>query len=110
MAGSTSKVASDIKKAMEHSEKWETKKTSIKGVYLVRMPGEVLFIRLWFVPPGKEPPNPKNQRGFYFADSEAVKAARKAFNDDRLDPLIAAVEKVNAPVRRKSRADEVFKL
>ncbi len=109
MRDKTSKLASDIKSAMEHTTKWEKKKTSIKGVFLVRMPDKDLFIRLWFVPSDKDG-TPKKQKGFYFADPESLQAARKALNDNRLDSLVAAVERVNAPARRRTRADEVFKV
>ena len=105
MPDKISKLAEEMQKAFEHGEKWETKKTSIPGIFLVKMPESELRVSLTFNPLDNAG-NPRKRKGFFFSDKETVEAARKAFSDGRLEDLIAAVQKVNGTSSRKASEDE----
>lgn len=94
MAKRSAEIAKSIETLLEHAEKWERKNTPIPGIYLVRMPGEELAVKLWFNPPD-ENGSPTKKKGLFFEELETVEAARQAFNDRKLDELIEAVEVVN---------------
>lgn len=89
---------------MEHAEDWETKKTSIPGIFLVKMPKE-LRVMLMFNPLDEQG-NPRKRKGFYFGDMATVEAARQAFPDPKLNDLIAAIEKINGAVARRAPDEE----
>ena|SRR2546428_12870686 len=109
MADKIAKLAEEMKKAMEHAEDWERKKTSIPGIFLVKMPKE-LRVMLLFNPPD-DVGNPRKKKGLFFDDAETIEAARKAFPDPRLDDLILAIQKLNASVGRKPPEDaDVFQV
>ncbi len=94
------KLVSDIKRLMEHAEDWEKKRTSIPGLWLVKMPDKSLRVMLMFNPPDMEG-NPTRKKSWWFADSEIVGSVRTAFGDKRLDDVVAAVEKVNGESGKK---------
>ena len=99
------KIAENIRRTMEHAEDWEKKKTSIPGIFLVKMPDKQLRIMLVFNPPDAAG-NPLKKKGLFFADMNTVASAREAFPDKRLDDLVAAVEKINVASGPKVSADE----
>lgn len=110
MAKKADEVASNIAKLLEHAEKWERKNTPIPGVYLVRLPGEELLVKLWFNPPDANG-NPTKKKGLFFEDMDTVAAARAAFNHKKLDDLIAGVEIVNRKAGKgKVDASEMLEL
>ena len=98
------KVEGDIRKMMKGVEKWGKKKTSIPGIFLVRMPSKEFRLKLLFMPVD-EAGKPTKRKGFYFGDLESVKSARAAFLDDRLDVLVMAVEAISGE-ERKTGADD----
>ena len=105
-------IAASIEKSLAQAGEWEKKKTSIPGIFLVRLPGEALRVMLEFNPPD-EAGNPSKRKGLYFGDRSLVEAARKAFPDPRLDDLIAAVESLSkkAPApKAKKGAGDVFEV
>ena len=99
------KIAEEIKRTMEHAEDWERRKTSIPGIFLVKMPDKNFRIMLLFNPPDSAG-NPSKKKGLFFADSKTIKAAREAFPDPRIDTLVAAVEKLNLESGHKVAEDE----
>lgn len=112
MSEKASTLASSIEKTLSGAAEWEKKKTSIPGIFLVRLPGDALRVMLEFNPPD-EAGNASKRKGLYFADRSTVEAARKAFPDPRLDDLIAAVEALSgrAPAAKgKKGGDEVFEV
>lgn len=110
MPDKTAKMAEDLQKAMVHADDWEKRKTSIPGIFLVKMPDKELRVRLEFNPPD-DAGNPTKRKGLYFDDAETVQAARKAFSDGRLEDLVTAVQKLNGTTKRKPAGDEeVFEI
>lgn len=110
MASKTEQIADGIRKAMEHADDWEKKKTNIPGIFLVRMPEKDLKIMLMFNPPGVDG-GPTKKKGLYFADQETVEAARKAFPHPSLPALVEAVAKINERAGKKtSDGSDVFEV
>jgi hypothetical protein len=114
MSEKAADLASSIEKSLSNAAEWEKKKTSIPGIFLVRLPGEKLRVMLEFNPPD-ESGGPSKRKGLYFGDRATVEAARTAFPDKRLDDLIAAVEKLSArgaPERgvKGGKGDDVFEV
>ncbi len=105
MPDKASKLVEEIKRTMEHAEDWEKKKTSIPGIFLVKMPDRELRVMLMFNPLDEQGV-PTKRKGFYFGSAETVQAARAAFPDPRLDDLVSAVEKLNGASGRKRPSDE----
>jgi hypothetical protein len=104
MPSKVDQLVENVTKAMEHADDWEKKKTSIPGIYLVRMPEKDLRVMLMFNPPD-EAGNPRKKKGLYFEDVETVEAARLAFPNPGLPQLVEAVARVNQKSGKKP-ADE----
>ncbi len=110
MSSKVDQLAEGIRKAMENADDWEKKRTSIAGIFLVRMPEKDLRVMLMFNPPDSEG-NPTRKKGLFFADKETVDAARVAFPNPSLNALVEAVEKVNERAGKKpSDESEVFEV
>jgi len=109
MANKPEMIAEGIKKTMEHAIDWEKRKTSIPGIFLVRMPDKRFRVMLSFNP--LDPAGaPRKRKGWFFADMDTVRAARQVFPDKRLDMLVAAVEKVNLESKRKGEDEDIFQV
>jgi hypothetical protein len=113
MSEKSAELTNSIEKMLSHAAEWEKKKTSIPGIFLVRLPGDKLRVMLEFNPPDGAG-NPSKRKGLYFGDRTTVEAARKAFPDPRLDDLIEAVEALSkkAPAGKvgKGADEEVFEV
>ncbi len=106
----TEKLVEDIKRIMKNAGDWERKRTSIPGIFLVRMPDKEFRVMLMFSPID-EAGNPRKRRGLFFGVMDTVEAARRAFPDERLDALVAAVQKINgSPGRRPAGDEDVFQV
>lgn len=99
------KVELDIRKIMKNAREWEMKKTSIPGIFLVRLPSKEFRVKLVFNPID-EAGNPRKRKGFYFGDIETVKSARAAFLDDRLESLVTAIESITGETTKKGPGEE----
>jgi len=113
MSEKAADLARSIEASLSNAAEWEKKKTSIPGIFLVRLPGEKLRVMLEFNPPDSAG-NASKRKGLYFADRTTVEAARNAFPDPRLDDLVAAVERLSerAPASKgaKGGREEVFEV
>jgi hypothetical protein len=113
MSEKSAELATSIEKTLTGAAEWEKKKTSIPGIYLVRLPGDKLRVMLEFNPPDGAG-NPSKRKGLYFGERATIEAARKAFPDPRLDDLIEAVEALSkkAPAGKDSKGSggEVFEV
>jgi hypothetical protein len=110
MPSKVDQLTEGIKSAMEHADEWEKRKTSIPGIYLVRMPEKDLRVMLMFNPPDDDG-NPTRKKGMYFADQQTVDAARHAFPNPGLDALIEAIGRINQRAGKKEADEaEVFKV
>ncbi len=106
----TEKLAEDIKRTMKNAGDWERKRTSIPGIFIVRMPDKEFRVMLMFSPID-EAGNPRKRRGLFFGVMDTVEAARKAFPDERLDALVAAVQKINgSPGPKRASDGDVFEV
>jgi hypothetical protein len=105
MSERVASLVEDIKSKMKGVEEWTRKKTSIPGIFLIRMPGKGLRVMLMFSPID-EVGNPRKRRGLFFSDAETLRQARRSFPDERLDALIAAVQQVNGPATGDTNAAE----
>lgn len=109
MTDKITKLVDKLHRDMEHADDWERRKTSIPGIFIVKMPKE-LRIRLEFNPPN-DSGDPSKRKGLFFEDMETVQAARKAFSDGRVEELVEAVHKFNGDTGRKSGGnDEIFEI
>ncbi len=110
MVDKVTKLAEGIRTRMESAAEWEKVPTSIPGIFMVRMPDKELRVMLMFNPTD-EVGNPTKRKGFYFGETETVEATRKAFADERLGDLAAAVSRVGgAPRRRAPEEGNVFEV
>ncbi len=113
MSEKAADLAASIEKTLSNAPEWEKKKTSIPGIFLVRLPGDKLRVMLEFNPPDSAG-NPSKRKGLYFGDRATLEAARKAFPAARLDDLVAAVGSLSqrAPEGRgvKGSGDAVFEV
>ena len=113
MSEKAAELAKSIESTLSRAAEWEKKKTSIPGVFLVRLPGDKLRVILEFNPPD-ESGNPSKRKGLYFGDRATLEAARKAFPDPRMDDLVAAVESLSeraaSPRGTKGAAEEVIEV
>ncbi len=105
MADKSSKIAEDIKKTLEHAGDWETKRTPIPGIYLVRLPDKDLRVKIMFNPPD-ESGKPTRRKGWYFDDEETLIAARDAFNHPKISELLKAVARINSKGSKKPASDD----
>lgn len=99
MSEKVARLVEEIKSMMEGATDWTRRKTTIPGIFLVRAPGKQLRVMLMFSPTDQAG-NPRKRRGLFFSDLETVLEARRAFPDERLDALVAAVQKVNGPTAK----------
>jgi len=104
MPEKVARLFEDIKSMMKDASEWTRRKTTIPGIFVVRMPGTKLRVMLLFSPTD-EAGNPRKRGGLFFADMDTVQQARRAFPDERLDALIAAVQQVNGPRSRDSQGE-----
>ncbi len=93
------KIVEDIQGLAKSANDWQRIRTSIPGIFVVRLPGKAMRVMLMFSPVD-ESGNATKRRGFYFADMTAVQAARRAFPDERLEALVSAIQVINGPLRR----------
>jgi hypothetical protein len=106
-------LAKSIESTLSRAAEWEKKRTSIPGVFLVRLPGDKLRVMLEFNPPDSSG-SPSKRKGLYFGDRATLAAARLAFPDPRMDDLVAAIESLSehtpAPRGRKGADEEVIEV
>src|SRR2546428_11591329 len=102
MPEKVARLFEDIKSMMKDASEWTRRKTTIPGIFVVRMPGTKLRVMLLFSPTD-EAGNPRKRGGLFFADIDNVQPARHGFPDGRLDALISAVPSVNGPRSRAAQ-------
>lgn len=89
-------LSESLKEFIEEGQDWERKNTSVKGVSIVRMPPyknrpASLAIE---INPVKEDGSPMKKKGVYIMNIAELHAFRTAFNNEKIDTLIAALEEV----------------
>jgi hypothetical protein len=97
MSEEQDKLGTAIRTALEPAQPWTKVKTTIPGIFVVKIPDNKGFrVSLMFNPPDDEG-EPKKRKGLYFDDLYTARTAKEAFNDDSLETLIGAVRGVNHP-------------
>ena len=99
----TMELSESLREFVEEGQDWERKNTSVKGVSIVRMPPyknrpASLAIE---INPVKEDGSPMKKKGVYIMSIAELHAFRTAFNNQKIDTLIAALEEV-LPERKSS--------
>ena len=90
-----------IRLAIEGADDWEKFKTSIPGIYIVKVPDRFEKAMLMFNPPDSDG-NPRKKKGFFFDDLETAFAGRDAFEHAGLEALVRAVNAFNDSNRKKT--------
>jgi len=103
------KLAKEIIDKMNRAGDWDKKRTNIPSIYLVRVPDKKLRVKLLFLPTD-DSGRPIKRKGYYFATLEDMRAARSAFTDEKLDSLLAAIERINGTGDGGENDDEVFEV
>ncbi|MFA6333501.1 MAG: hypothetical protein WCX22_11145 [Methanoregula sp.] len=81
---------------IEEGADWERKHTSVKGVSLIRLPAtknRAASLAIDFNPIGSNG-LPMKKKGIMIMNSAEIAAFREAFNNDKIDGLVAALEEV----------------
>lgn len=89
-------LAETLRTFIEEGADWERKQTSVKGVSLIRLPAtknRAASLAIDINPLG---PNglPMKKKGIMIMNSAEVAAFRAAFNNEKVDSLITALEEV----------------
>jgi len=85
-----------LKTFIEKGQDWERKQTSVKGVSIIRLPAtknRAASLAIDINPIG-ENGLPLKKRGIMIMNGGEVEAFRQAFNSEKLDSLVAALEDV----------------
>ena len=96
-------LAATLRTFIEEGQDWERKHTSVKGVSLIRLPAtknRAPSLAIDINPIGDNG-LPMKKKGIMIMNSAEIAAFRAAFNNEKVDSLIAALEEV-LPERKSS--------
>jgi hypothetical protein len=96
-------LAATLKAFIEEGQDWERKHTSVKGVSIIRLPAtknRTPSLAIDFNPIGDNG-LPMKKKGIMIMNGAELAAFRAAFNNEKVDSLIAALEEV-LPERKSS--------
>jgi len=107
-------LAATLKTFIEEGQDWERKHTSVKGVSIIRLPAtknRAPSLAIDINPIGDNG-RPMKKKGIMIMNSAEIAAFRAAFNNEKLDGLIAALEDVlsDRKVSGKPAKPEVLQL
>jgi predicted transcriptional regulator len=85
-----------IDKVKKSSQPWERVKTSIEGVFIVKLPAskyrpEAICVELNPARDGK----PTKRRGLYILSKKSLQEMRHVLNDPKLDELLTTIDAKN---------------
>jgi len=92
-----------LKTFIEEGQDWERKQTSVKGVSIIRLPAtknRAASLAIDINPIGDNG-LPMKKKGIMIMNRAEIAAFRTAFNNEKVDGLIAAIEEV-LPERKTS--------
>jgi hypothetical protein len=92
-----------LKTFIEEGQDWERKQTSVKGVSIIRLPAtknRAASLAIDINPIGDNG-LPMKKKGIMIMNRAEIAAFRTAFNNEKVDGLVAALEEV-LPERRTS--------
>jgi hypothetical protein len=96
-------LAATLRTFIEEGQDWERKHTSVKGVSLIRLPAtknRAPSLAIDINPIGDNG-LPMKKKGIMIMNSAEIAAFRAAFNNEKIDGLVAALEEV-LPERKSS--------
>jgi hypothetical protein len=96
-------LTATLKAFIEDGQDWERKHTSVKGVSIIRLPAtknRAASLAIDFNPIGDNG-LPMKKKGIMIMNSAEIAAFRAAFNNEKIDGLVAALEEV-LPERKSS--------
>jgi hypothetical protein len=96
-------LAATLKTFIEEGQDWERKHTSVKGVSIIRLPAtknRAPSLAIDINPIGSNG-LPMKKKGIMIMNAAEIAAFRAAFNNEKIDSLIAALEEV-LPERKSS--------
>jgi hypothetical protein len=96
-------LAATLRTFIEEGQDWERKHTSVKGVSIIRLPATKNRAASLAIDINPIADNglPMKKKGIMIMNAAEVAAFRVAFNSEKIDSLIAALEEV-LPERRSS--------
>jgi hypothetical protein len=89
-------LAATLKTFIEEGQDWERKQTSVKGVSIIRLPAtknRAPSLAIDINPVGDNG-LPMKKKGIMIMNSAEMAAFRAAFNNEKVDSLLAALEDV----------------
>ncbi|PKG32142.1 hypothetical protein [Methanoregula sp.] len=89
-------LAETLRTFIEEGADWERKQTSVKGVSLIRLPAtknRAASLAIDINPLGSNG-LPMKKKGIMIMNSAEIAAFRAAFNNEKVDSLVAALEEV----------------
>ena len=89
---------------LKSGKDWERKATSVAGVFVLRMPpfrGSPARLAVE-LNPVDEYGRPTKKRGIILRSSEDLNGYRKLLNDEKLAPLVKAVESLVKPEKKEA--------
>lgn len=89
-------LAETLRTFIEEGADWERKQTSVKGVSLIRLPAtknRAASLAIDINPLGANG-LPMKKKGIMIMNSAEIAAFRAAFNNEKVDSLISALEEV----------------
>ncbi len=89
-------LAATLRAFIEEGQDWERKHTSVKGVSIIRLPAtknRPASLAIDFNPVG-ENGLPMKKKGVMIMSAAELAAFRAAFNNEKVDSLVAALEDV----------------
>lgn len=96
-------LAETLRTFIEEGQDWERKHTSVKGVSIIRLPktkNRAPSLAIDINPIGDNG-LPMKKKGIMIMNSAEIAAFRGAFNNEKIDSLVAALEEV-LPERKSS--------
>lgn len=96
-------LAATLKAFIEEGQDWERKHTSVRGVSIIRLPAtknRPASLAIDINPIGANG-LPMKKKGVMIMNAAEIAAFRAAFNNEKIDSLVAALEEV-LPERRTS--------
>ena len=102
-----------IKKFAEEGKDWERRPTTLRGIFLLKLPGTRSSPPRVVVEanPVDETGAPMKKRGIILRSSRELQAFREIFSNEKLDKLMEAIEEAASTGRAPERKEEeVFEI
>ncbi|MEW5995333.1 MAG: hypothetical protein AB1476_02495 [Candidatus Hadarchaeota archaeon] len=106
-----SKLVESLKEFLKEGVEWERKPTSIRGVFIMKIPayGKAAPRLVVEVNPVDATGNPTKKRGLFLRSSEELKEYKRLLHEEKLEDLLKGVADVSPgiPERMKSAREVI---